>query len=76
MNYIFYDIECANCQYGQAKICSFGYVVASEDFEVLESRQTGGVLDGFALVIDRRPDQTGAGNGDLGTGRDLGPQCV
>lgn len=36
MNYIFYDIECANCQNGQAKICSFGYVVTNERFKVLE----------------------------------------
>ena len=36
MNYIFYDTECANCQNGQAKICSFGYVVTNEDFEILE----------------------------------------
>lgn len=36
MNYIFFDIECANCQGGQAKICSFGYVMANEDFEILE----------------------------------------
>ena len=36
MNYVFFDIECANCQYGQAKICSFGYVVCDEDFKVLE----------------------------------------
>ncbi|MBQ9469311.1 MAG: hypothetical protein IJU52_09940 [Clostridia bacterium] len=38
MNYIFYDIECANCQNGQAKICSFGYVVTDESFNVLEKR--------------------------------------
>ena len=36
MNYIFFDIECANCEGGQAKICSFGYVVTNEAFEVLE----------------------------------------
>lgn len=36
MNYIFFDIECANCQKGEAKICSFGYVVADEEFNVLE----------------------------------------
>ena len=38
MNYIFYDIECANCQNGQAKICSFGYVVTDESINVLEKR--------------------------------------
>ena len=36
MNYIFFDIECANCQNGQAKICSFGYVITDESFTVLE----------------------------------------
>ena len=36
MNYVFFDIECANCQNGQAKICSFGYVVCDEEFNVLE----------------------------------------
>ena len=36
MNYIFFDIECANCQGGQAKICSFGYVVTDERLEVTE----------------------------------------
>ena len=36
MNYIFFDIECANCTNGQAKICSFGYVITDTDFNVLE----------------------------------------
>ena len=38
MNYIFFDIECANCQGGRAKICSFGYVITNEYFKVVEKR--------------------------------------
>ena len=36
MKYVFFDIECANCIEGQAKICSFGYVVTDEQFNLLE----------------------------------------
>ncbi len=36
MNYIFFDIECANCFQGRGKICSFGYVITDEFFNVLE----------------------------------------
>ncbi len=36
MNYVFFDIECANCIEGQAKICSFGYVITNEHFKILE----------------------------------------
>lgn len=36
MNYVFFDIECANCIEGQAKICSFGYVITDAQFNVLE----------------------------------------
>ena len=36
VNYVFFDIECANCIEGQAKICSFGYVVTDEHFQILE----------------------------------------
>ena len=36
MNYIFFDIECANCAGGQAKICSFGYVITDTEFHVIE----------------------------------------
>lgn len=36
MDYVFFDIECANCIEGQAKICSFGYVVTDEQFDVIE----------------------------------------
>ncbi|MBQ7760592.1 MAG: hypothetical protein IJ400_00920 [Clostridia bacterium] len=36
MEYIFFDIECANCFQGKGKICSFGYVITDERFNVLE----------------------------------------
>ena len=36
MKYTFFDIECANCIEGQAKICSFGYVITDEQFNLLE----------------------------------------
>ncbi len=36
MKYTFFDIECANCFQGRGKICSFGYVVTDEDFNILE----------------------------------------
>lgn len=36
MKYIFYDIECANCYQGKGKICSFGYVITDENFEITE----------------------------------------
>lgn len=35
MNYLFYDIECANSFGGTGKICSFGYVLTNENFEVI-----------------------------------------
>ncbi|MBQ3041044.1 MAG: hypothetical protein IJD42_05535 [Clostridia bacterium] len=38
MNYIFFDIECANCFQGQGKICSFGYVITDEEFNIIEKR--------------------------------------
>ena len=37
MTYLFFDIECANSFNGIGKICSFGYVLCSEDFSVIES---------------------------------------
>ncbi|MBB5225665.1 hypothetical protein DYE50_07210 [Treponema ruminis] len=37
MNYLFFDIECANCFNGIGKICSFGYVLCDENFSVIES---------------------------------------
>ena len=36
MNYLFFDIECANCFQGKGKICSFGYVICNEHFSVIE----------------------------------------
>lgn len=36
MNYLFFDIECANCDYGNGKICSFGYVKANNSLEITE----------------------------------------
>lgn len=36
MNYVFFDIECANCYQGLGKICSFGYVITDEGFNILE----------------------------------------
>ena len=38
MNYCFFDIECANCFGGKGKICSFGYVITDEQFNVLEKK--------------------------------------
>ena len=38
MNYVFFDIECANCFQGRGKICSFGYVITDEFFNVLEKK--------------------------------------
>lgn len=37
MNYLFFDIECANSFGGIGKICSFGYVLTNQDFTVIES---------------------------------------
>lgn len=36
MNYLFFDIECANCFEGKAKICEFGYVLINEQFEIIK----------------------------------------
>lgn len=38
MNYVFFDIECANCVNGEGKICSFGYVKTDEDFKVIKKK--------------------------------------
>lgn len=32
MEYLFFDIECANCYSGRGKIYSFGYVITDENF--------------------------------------------
>ena len=36
MNFVFYDVECANCYGGRGKLCSFGYVVTDENFKILK----------------------------------------
>lgn len=36
MKYTFFDIECANCFQGRGKICSFGYVITDEFFNILQ----------------------------------------
>lgn len=38
MEYLFFDIECANCDGGNGKICSFGYVLADSILDVMEKR--------------------------------------
>ena len=38
MNYVFFDVECANCLNGEGKICSFGYVKTDERFQVLKKK--------------------------------------
>ncbi|MDY4676432.1 MAG: 3'-5' exonuclease [Candidatus Borkfalkiaceae bacterium] len=35
MRYLFFDIECANCYLGKAKIYSFGYVITDENFNMI-----------------------------------------
>lgn len=37
MEYLFFDIECANCFDGVGKMCSFGYVLVDSEFNVIES---------------------------------------
>ena len=34
--YLFFDIECANCFGGEGKICSFGYAICDEQFNIIE----------------------------------------
>ena len=36
MNYVFFDIECANCYDGNGKICSFGYVMTDRFFNIIK----------------------------------------
>ena len=35
MNYLFFDIECANCYNGKGKIYSFGYTLTDHNFNVI-----------------------------------------
>ena len=37
MEYLFFDVECANCFGGVGKMCSFGYVLTDESFNIIES---------------------------------------
>ena len=36
-SYLFFDIECANCFDGIGKMCSFGYVLTDENFNVIDT---------------------------------------
>ncbi len=36
MNYLFFDLELANCYKNDKKICSFGYVLCDESFKIIE----------------------------------------
>lgn len=36
MKFLFFDIECANCDLGKGKICSFGYVLTDEAFHIIK----------------------------------------
>ncbi len=38
MRYLFFDIECANCDGGRGKICSFGYLLADEALRPIVKR--------------------------------------
>lgn len=38
MNYLFFDVECANCLNGEGKICSFGYVLTDDNFNVIKKK--------------------------------------
>lgn len=36
MKFLFFDTECANCNDGDGKICSFGYTLTDQNFKVLD----------------------------------------
>lgn len=38
MNYLFFDVECANCFDGKGKIYSIGYVLVDENFKVISTK--------------------------------------
>lgn len=38
MNYVFFDVECANCLHGEGKICSLGYVKTDDSFNILKKK--------------------------------------
>ncbi len=56
MNYLFFDIECANRFGGHGKICSLGYVLADERLNVLEQKDI--------LVNPKSKFHTSRGNGE------------
>ena len=35
MKFLFFDIECSNCDFGIGKMCEFGYVLTDENFNIL-----------------------------------------
>ncbi len=37
MQYLYFDIECATCKGGKGKICTFGYVLVDENFNIITS---------------------------------------
>lgn len=39
MKYLFFDIECANCNDRRGKIYSFGYIIADEGLNVIEDEK-------------------------------------
>lgn len=38
MRFLFFDIECANTFNNICKLCSFGYVIMDEHFNLIEQR--------------------------------------
>ena len=34
---VFFDLECANCSFGIAKICEFGYVITDDKLNIISS---------------------------------------
>ncbi len=38
MDYLFFDVECANCFEGLGKLCEFGYVLTDDKFNVLDEQ--------------------------------------
>ena len=46
MKYLFFDIEGANCYNYVSKMCTFGYVITNEKFEMFEgiSGEKGNML--------------------------------
>ncbi len=38
MDYLFFDVECANCFNGTGKLCEFGYVLTDDKFNIKEKQ--------------------------------------